>query len=424
MPVSNEPLPLVVAVLAGAFFLTALNSSFGQSVGGVGGGGYNAAGATTGNGGSAVGGISQAGGNSATGPGGGAAGAAGVTVSSPMSLSGVSGAAGSVGAADFSLGAGGGAGGYGAIITTPSQISVTGAVTGGAGGSGGAAIIVAGGGSGGGGGGIFAGSSVGPGLIVTVMATGTVTGGVGGTGGQIPGFSTGNYGQGGAGVEIYGGGILNNAGSISGGNGVSSGFLLRGVPGVGVLGANLYFINSGSILPGFGFTPANAIVFTGGANTLEIRSGSTIAGQVVAVGGGADTLALGGATNATFSMTQVGAQYLNFANFAKVGRSTWTLSGTPTTAIPTWSVLAGVLDLGGTTQTGTSLALSGGATIQNGALSFTSGISSTGGSVSGIGGSTSLTTTSGTTYLTGTNTYTGATAVTGGTLGGSVCERI
>jgi hypothetical protein len=39
---------------------------------------------------------------------------------------------------------------------------------------------------------------------------------------------------------------------------------------------------------------AGAITFTGGVNSLTLQAGFTINGNVVAVSGGSDTLALGG----------------------------------------------------------------------------------------------------------------------------------
>jgi hypothetical protein len=51
---------------------------------------------------------------------------------------------------------------------------------------------------------------------------------------------------------------------------------------------------------------ANAITFTGGINPLEMRSGSTITGNVVAVSM-ADTLTLGGGRCASFDVSQMGS---------------------------------------------------------------------------------------------------------------------
>jgi hypothetical protein len=52
---------------------------------------------------------------------------------------------------------------------------------------------------------------------------------------------------------------------------------------------------------------ANAITFTGDINPLEMRSGSTITGDVVAVST-ADTLTLGGGRSASFDVSQIGSR--------------------------------------------------------------------------------------------------------------------
>jgi hypothetical protein len=54
-------------------------------------------------------------------------------------------------------------------------------------------------------------------------------------------------------------------------------------------------------------TRADAIDFTGGANILELRAGSTILGNVV--GAGADLLRLGGSVNSAFDASALGTQY-------------------------------------------------------------------------------------------------------------------
>ena len=157
-----------------------------------------------------------------------------------------------------------------------------------------------------------------------------------------------------------------------------------GAGGVGVVGSGLTIINSGTIAGGLAsdtVTRANAITFTGGVNSLTLQSGFSILGNVVAVSGGTDTFALGGATDSSFDTTQIGTQYQNFTAFNKTGASQWTLTGTPGQATP-WvisdgTLLAGaatnvfgatsaitvntpgILDLGGFNQTIGSLAGSG-----------------------------------------------------------------
>src|SRR5262249_56965079 len=119
----------------------------------------------------------------------------------------------------------------------------------------------------------------------------------------------------------------------------------NGAGGVAIVGSGLTVINSGTITGGIsgGGTQANAITFTGGTNTLELRAGSTITGNVVAFSA-ADTLALGGTANASFDVSQIGssAQYQGFGLFQKTGTSTWTLTGT-TSTVTSWAINGGTL---------------------------------------------------------------------------------
>ena len=65
--------------------------------------------------------------------------------------------------------------------------------------------------------------------------------------------------------------------------------------GVGIAGANLTIVNSGTIsggLSGDTLTRANAITFTGGVNILELQAGASFVGNVVAAST-ADTLRAG-----------------------------------------------------------------------------------------------------------------------------------
>jgi uncharacterized protein with beta-barrel porin domain len=419
------------------------NGSVGAGVNGGGGGGG-------GNGGGGAGGNGGAGGSGAGGAGG---------------ASSAAGAAGNAGAVNLGGGAGGGGGG--GVNGSNAANLPGGALTGGVGGAGGAGGASSGTGNGGGGGG---GGSGGSGALVTGATLNTnavaILGGQGGAGGAGGATGTGIGGNGGnggdGGVGIFfattGATLTNNSGgSIQGGNGGSGGALgasggsngiagLSGVGGIAVVGAGLTIINNGAIAGGFasdGVTRGNAIVFTGGVNSLTIQSGSTISGNVIAVSGGTDTFALGGSTNSSFDTAQIGAQYQNFTAFNKIGTSTWTLTGTPGQATP-WVIsdgtltagaatnvfgatsaitvnTPGFLDLGGNNQQIGSLTGSGtvtnsglaGATLTTGDATNTlfSGVIQDG------SGPTALTKQgAGIFTLTGTDTYSGGTTISAGTL--------
>ena len=404
---------------------------------GVGGSGGTGAG---GNGG--FGGGGAAGNDGGSGGGGGTAGlvAAG-TATSGRSVSGGNGGGGGFA---FALGAGGGGGGggggYGAIISGGTY-TVTGAggAAGGSGGNGGDGGTNTGrGGNGGSGGiGVFLGSGA------MLDNAGAVGGGSGGFGGNSAGTgSGGNGGSGGIGVLLGSGATLVNSGSVDGGSGGSAGTSVggngsAGAGGVGVRGSGVTIINSGAIsggLGGDGVTRANAIVFTGGTNTLTLEAGSSITGSVVAFSA-ADTLALGGSGNASFDVSQIGAaaQYQGFGIFQKTGSSTWTLTNT-TSAVTPWTISAGTLRIsadgalgdtsggltfnGGTLQWGVAFTLSAlrSITLDAGGGTFdTNGFTSTiGVGISGSGGLTKNG--AGLLMLGAANSYTGGTTLNAGTL--------
>ena len=326
-------------------------------------------------------------------------------------------------------GGGGGAG----VAGNGSTLNTAGTITGGAGGNGGGQVSDGGTGGGGGVGGMGI-----SGTSLTLMNTGTVNGGAGGNGANDT-QTGGNGGAGGAALSLSQS-SLNNAGTISGGKGGAGGTGssagATGVGGVGITGSNLAVINSGTInggLSGTG-TRAAAITFTGGTNSLELDSGSTITGNVVAVAGGNDTLALGGSsTGTTFDVANIGGQYLNFKNFLKSGISTWTLTGTSAAVTP-WTISGGILSISSDASLG---AASGGLAFNGGTLEATASMTSSravtldvaGGSISTdtgmtltetgvISGAGSLNTLGGgELVLTGASTYTGATTInTGSTL--------
>ena len=176
------------------------------------------------------------------------------------------------------------------------------------------------------------------------------------------------------------GATFTNSGAVTGGNGGAGGIASAGATsgtpgagGAGIVGAGLTIINSGTIAGGFANggsgAQAAAIIFTGGSNTLQLQPGSSIVGNVV--GTGSDRFQLGGAGTASFDTSQIGPtlQYQGFSTFDKIGASTWTLTGTNTTALP-WSVQQGTLLVNGGLANSTF-------TVSGGALGGTGTVGST-----------------------------------------------
>ena len=212
----------------------------------------------------------------------------------------------------------------------------------------------------------------------------SIAGGVGGAGGTgVSGGSVGgNGGAGGIGVQFTTGGTLRNLGTITGGNGGARGigtFLASdgtaGLGGVGVSGADLIVVNSGTITGGLhglgsGSPQADAITFTGGTNRLELRAGYIINGNVTAFST-ADTLRLGGGTDSTFDVSQIGGtqQYRGFGVFEKTGTSAWTLLNTTTELTP-WTIRNGALAISQNAALGSD---AGAVTLDGGTLQFLAG---------------------------------------------------
>lgn len=323
-------------------------------------------------------------------------------------------------------GSGGGGGAHGVVTTGASPL---GSSTGGNGGNGGYGNSTTGAGGGGGAGGYGA-VVTGPGAV---SSAGVITGGNGGVGSNASNRGGGG-GSGGTGVAFSASGVtFSNAGSVTGGDGgtIRSRFSRPpGAGGAGIVGADLSVINSGTItggLGGDGVTRANAITFTGGTNSLELRSApSGITGTVLAVSGGSDVLRLGGTGSQTFDASTIGAQFQNFGTAEKVGSGSWTLSNSTSAATP-WTITAGTLAVGmdaslgtgstvtfngGTLQATADLGLAravaltaAGGTIDSNGFNLTLGSAITGaGSLTKVG--------SGTLTLTGSNSYAGGTTVT------------
>lgn len=214
--------------------------------------------------------------------------------------------------------------------------------------------------------------------------TGYIQGGNGGDGDY-------SSGAGGAGVSGSGFTLTNDGGgTIAGGAGGSyagcgPGTSAAGGYGVDALG-RVNIMNAGSIMGGLsgdGTLQADAVHMSGGGNTLTLENGYSFTGNAVSTSGttnGGDTLALGGATNDTFDVSQIVAtapagwtgavEYFGFANYAKVDSSTWTLTNT-TTAVTPWTLEGGVLQISTDANLG---ALSGGVTFNGGTLENTAAI--------------------------------------------------
>ncbi|WP_339071788.1 autotransporter outer membrane beta-barrel domain-containing protein [Methylovirgula sp. 4M-Z18] len=450
-------------------------ASPGNGYGGGGGGGapgFSSATPNVSNNAAITGGSGGDGGDGYWAAGGGGAGGYGAVVSSGFanqSGGNVTGGKGGNGGNADSQGGGGGSGGNGAYVSFSAgngTMNNAGSISGGAGGNGGSGGIpplfdparsnASGGGGGGGGDGLTL-----AGGVATVTNTGQISGGAGGTGGAGGGGAggtgaPGGGGDGGIGLSSSGAGAaITNSGVIAGGGGGTGGANNRGgangadgAGGVGITGSNLTVTNSGTIsggIGGDGATRANAITFTGGSNNLTLDAGYAFNGNVVAVSGGSDVLALGGNANASFNVSQIGStgEFQNFASFQKTGNSTWTLTGAPGSGQSTlWTIVAGTLAISSDSNLGTNnetltfdntSAPSGSAaptlettanvtTNRNIVLSGTGGTLApdagttltVNGVISGTGGLTQAG--SGTTTLTGTNTFTGQTTVDAGTL--------
>ena len=356
-----------------------VTNGLGTGAGGGGGGGVNlsdgigGAGGNGGNGNLLLSILSTSPGG--TGGSGGSVGSNATQIDNAGAVAGGAGNAGTDGTGTLNLlegggGGGGGAGGSGLVVTGSgsSSNSATGTITGGAGGHGGSGD--ASGNSGGGGGG---GGSGGVGLLLTGDGSfdnaGQLAGGTGGFGGTTDNGGGGSGGDGGLGAALTNGGSLINSGSISGGNGGIGGASTGGNGsfgngGAAITGTNLSIINSGTIsggLSGNGSTRAEAIHFTGGTNSLEIRTGSNIIGNVNATAG-TNALILGGTVNDSFDTSTIGSQYLGFSAYRKTGNGTWALTGS-TSAVTPWTIDAGTLSIsaaGSLGAAGSSLTFNGG----------------------------------------------------------------
>jgi autotransporter-associated beta strand protein len=363
----------------------------------------------------------------------------------------------------------GAAGGVGASMGNSATVTVSGTLSGGnggQGGSGGLGQYTGSNFSGGVGGAGAVALSFGTNGVLT--NSGSILGGNGGAGGYNAnngGYLYASTGAGATGVTMGDGANATNSGTIAGGSGDTTGLgLVVGDQGVltnsgniaGLvagshftatntgsgqisaslttgsqaeitnsgtisaamsLGAQSSVTNSGTISGTLSVTSSaivnlgtigsggTAISLSGSTNSLEIRSGSSINGNVLA-GGTTDTLVFGGTTDSTFDLGAIGSQYQGFESLSKTGSSSWFLSGT--LALPL-AISGGTIQLTGGALSGSISAASGTSLVFNSSSSL-----SMGGALSGAG--TVEQRGSGTTTLSGTNTYTGPTNITGGAL--------
>jgi T5SS/PEP-CTERM-associated repeat protein/autotransporter-associated beta strand protein len=374
-------------------FLPASGSAY------VTGSGVTIKGGSGGNGGVGGGGgstdaVSHSGG-SAGGGGGGGGGAAGVLLS---------GGSLEIGANAVIIGGNGGHGGDGGTgaVGGPGGItqvcSDTGCrvigLPGGEGGQGGGA------GSGGAGGaGIYGGAS----SHIVVDANAVVRGGDGGDGGvggatgynpdddNVSGRSGdgGNGGNGGAGVYLDAGATLQveSGAVITGGKaGKGGGSAVINLGGAepgrsgqdGRAGAGVYSASNGNVIVGGTIegglnvdgSRANAIVFAGDNNRLEILTNYVLNGDVL-VSGASNTLALGGNLAGNFDLSSFDGAFQGFNRFEKTGTSIWSITGSNATTLDSVRVDGGTLAL---TGSGTTLkstdAVIGGAAGSNGAVTI------------------------------------------------------
>jgi autotransporter-associated beta strand protein len=332
----------------------------------------------------------------------------------------------------YGNGGSGGVGGSGAVVTGAGSSSNSSLLTGGAGGDGGKAGLIGNGGTGGSGG--MGASFTASGATFTT--TGTITGGNGGNGGtaSLAFGNGGNGGAGGAGIAGTNLTIVNNGGaSITGGAGGAGGTAglfgshgNSGNGGAGISGAGLSITNQGTIAGGSGGAgQANAITFTGGANTLTLLQGSNLIGNIGVTGSldfSQNTFAvLTNVITGTGSVSKSGSDTLSlfgastYTGGTTVNAGTLKLDGGSLAATGALTVNGGTFDLNGSNQTVGSLGGGGTVSLGSGTLTVDGSASSTfAGAITGGGGV--IKQGSGTLTLGGANTYTGDTVINGGVL--------
>jgi outer membrane autotransporter protein len=341
------------------------------------------------------------------------------------------GGSGGAGGQAWARGGNGGSGGIGLLFTTSSAMTVAidARVQGGNGGSGGTSNLSPDKGSGGGAGGA--------GLVLTtpgavaLTVNSMVLGGKGGNGGS--GNRASDGGNGGIGLRLTAPSaatVTINA-TVRGGNGGSRNAGgaggMNGDGGAGLVGQNLTVVMGagGSIIGGLAGDgrPANAIIFTGGVNTLRFANATAaLTGNIDVTG--SLSFDQSGDTTVANAITGSGA-------LIKSGAGTITLGGTNSYSGGT-TLLGGVLSVSADANLG---AASGNLALDRGTLQYGAGFAIdrqvTLGNSNGtfdtngynaalrgaIGGAGALIKTgAGTLTLSNTNTYSGGTVINAGTV--------
>ncbi|MGE0501824.1 MAG: autotransporter domain-containing protein [Rhizobiaceae bacterium] len=280
------------------------------------------------------------------------------------------GGGGEGGGSGFGLaGSGGGGGGLGVEFQGQvTDLDIDATVQGGDGGAGGASIDAAFPNSG------FAGDggAGGHGIVFTddaanVSVNAVVSGGTGGGGGN-GGFGGGGGGMGGTGIVAQVGSNITVKTAVSGGDGGAAGAGntqngVAGAGGAGLEGRNLSIIleASGSIAGGLSGdgVRANAITFTGGANTLSLDSSAPLLTGDIAVGGG------GSLTFDQSNDVEVSSAITGNGSLSKKGSAAIKLSGTNTYSGAT-TVDAGTLEIAAGGSIVSDTTVNSGAFVVNG----------------------------------------------------------
>jgi len=317
------------------------------------------------------------------------------------------------------------------------------------------------------------GQTQGAGLTLSISST--IAGGAGGKGGKtlynLAATDGGDAGDGAVGISYTGTNLqtLTNTSTITGGaggeGGAGTGGGNDGADGTGGVGisntnaaaAGFEIINSGTIsggLGGDGATRAKAINLVNSGNTLTLKTGSSVIGDVV-LGSSAGTLKLDGtgtedsnfkeaqtilATNGTtwtlsgdfelaaggiMGITTAGNSKLTMGgtldadDLIKAGTGTLVLTGNNSAFAGTTKISAGTLQVG---NGGTSGSLNGNITNNSALIFYRSDALSYGGVISGTGSLTKSG--AGTLTLSGANSFSGGTTISAGTISLGAAERL